>query len=564
MASKGLLNDNTAAGVGVIDPEPHMSNQFYTFNRRSHHLMVQCILAGRHATAEEIQSVATPAVLTCWRSVWKDRHEGTAYLTGWKRIQDKLHAQVDEHGNEVLHFKNNPFQFVPFIEQWQDIVQTCHADTPDLKHLGHKEAIDRIRQVWTVGAKFYGIPESFVRVCITACAICGTAVDEGVIVSPLPKRRRFEYTESFEVLASEVPQKLQQLAAKYKVVLCIRQKYIRYKPFLAEVKDYCCHRGGEPTSRKPGVLKRKRYMSKRCGCSFRIRAIVPITNYDEKDKTFTYQEEGLATFKLHAIHSGHEPGPHEGSARIIHRFVDPASLTDELDALVEKEEIEARQTVLRRIHELQEEVDNMEQNVRSISVDVVAILCQELQSTSQKLRDLVSVEKLTGVPLVLPSSLDESISNVGLDHCDGGQNENYEGSEMVHHGGTSGTNQNDSYIQGRNAGGMHENNVERDVKTMKFSVCLPSCVHCGRKDMFGSGISELSCDCLVRQDGECDIGGVDARVDKDVSLVGIPVENYCTDNDKWYEGVSCSLDSTRECGVHLSHPSHLEFGHEIA
>ncbi|KAJ7552704.1 hypothetical protein O6H91_06G065900 [Diphasiastrum complanatum] len=259
MACKSL----EIAGSGIIDPQPHMSNQFYTFNRSSHHLMVECILAGRHATAEEIESVATPTVLESWRSVWKDRHQGTAYLTGWKRIQDKLQAQVDEHGNEVLYLKNNPFQFVPFIEQWQHIVQGCHvdadadADTTNLKHLGHKETLDCIRQVWTVGAKFYGIPESFVRVCIAACSICGVAIDQGMIVNPLPKRRRFEYTESFEVLANEVPQKLQQLAAKYKVVLCIRQKYIRYKPFLAEVKDYCCHRGGEPTSRKPGVLKKK-------------------------------------------------------------------------------------------------------------------------------------------------------------------------------------------------------------------------------------------------------------------------------------------------------------------
>ena len=57
------------------------------------------------------------------------------------------------------------------------------------------------------------------------------------------------------------------------------------------------------------------------GCGFRIRAIVPIANYNEKDKSFVYQEEGVAVFKLYAVHSGHEPGPLDGNARIMHRVV---------------------------------------------------------------------------------------------------------------------------------------------------------------------------------------------------------------------------------------------------
>ncbi|KAF5744322.1 hypothetical protein HS088_TW08G00923 [Tripterygium wilfordii] len=298
-------------------PEPHISSQFYTFNTESHSLMIRCILEQRLATPAEIRAATPRSVLKSWRSVWKDRIEDTAYLTAWKRIQDKLTAHVDaESGNEFLCFKNNSQQFVSHINQWQDIVMSFHGDA-DLKHLGLKETIERIKQVWTVGAKFYGIPESYIRVCVASCPVCSASSGS----TSRSKRRRFEYTESLDVPAKEVPNRLQQLAAKHKVVLCIRQKYIRYKPFMAEVKDYACHRAGEPAAKKSRILKRDPYVSKRCGCGFRIRAIVPIANYNEKDKTFVYQEEGMAVFKLYAVHSGHEPGPLDGNARIMHRVV---------------------------------------------------------------------------------------------------------------------------------------------------------------------------------------------------------------------------------------------------
>ncbi|KAL0429008.1 UNVERIFIED_CONTAM: hypothetical protein Sradi_0526800 [Sesamum radiatum] len=307
-----------------VSPEPHISSQFYTFNKESHALMTQCLVEGRLATPEEIRAATPPPVLSSWRSVWKDRNEDTAYLTAWKRIQDKLTVHAAEHvatitGNHshFLCFKNNSNQFVSHVDQWQDIVMSFHGDA-DFKHLGLKETIDKIKQVWTVGTKFYGIPESYIRTCVAACPVCS---DESSGCAPRSKRRRFEYTESFEVPAKEVPAKLQQLAAKHKVVLCIRQKYIRYKPFMAEVKDYACHRAGEPASKKSRILKREPYNSKRCGCGFRIRAIVPISNYNEKDKTFVYVEEGTAVFKLYAVHSGHEPGPLDGNARIMHRMV---------------------------------------------------------------------------------------------------------------------------------------------------------------------------------------------------------------------------------------------------
>ncbi|OIW19321.1 hypothetical protein TanjilG_07289 [Lupinus angustifolius] len=184
-----------------ISPDPHISSQFYTFNSDSHSLMIHCLLQARLATPDEIRTVTPRPVLDSWRTVWKDRNEETAYLTAWKRIQDKLSTHVDPTGNPFLCFKNNSQQFVPHINQWEEIVMSFHADT-DMKHLGVKETIDRIKQSWTVGAKFYGIPESYIRVCVAACVVCCEAASGSA--GARNKRRRFEYTESFDVPAKEV------------------------------------------------------------------------------------------------------------------------------------------------------------------------------------------------------------------------------------------------------------------------------------------------------------------------------------------------------------------------
>ncbi|KAI3495028.1 hypothetical protein L1887_37137 [Cichorium endivia] len=399
-------SDKTNPRFQYVNPEPHISSQFYTFNIESHSLMIRCILEGRLATPDEIR-VATPlAVLTSWRSVWKDRNEDTAYLTAWKRIQEKLTVHVGEHGNEFLCFKNNSNnQFVSHISQWQDIVMSFHGDG-DLKHLGLKETIERIKQVWTVGAKFYGIPESYIRVCVAACPVC---LDSSGSAGARSKRRRFEYTESFDVPAKEVPNKLQQLAAKHKVVLCIRQKYIRYKPFMAEVKDYACHRAGEPasSSKKSRNLKREPYASKRCGCGFRIRAIVPISNYNEKDKTFVYQEEGIAVFKLYAVHSGHEPGPLDGNARIMHRIVGHKGgllmeqdmvygMSDEADnesfSFMGKDDGDMQRSVLQQVKELRNEVGLLEGKMTKIPPELLGSVSQELFDLLNKVRSVGAYE----------------------------------------------------------------------------------------------------------------------------------------------------------------------------
>jgi hypothetical protein len=409
-----------AASPPPIDPTPHVSSQFYTFTAASHALMLRCVLAGRAAAADEVRAATSPSVLASWRAVWKDRNEDTAYLTAWKRIQDKLAASAD---GRHLHFKSNPAQRVSHVAQWRDIVAEAHQDPDLLRHLGVKDTVDRIRQAWTVGAKFYGIPESFVRVCVAACPICKASPagqPDSAISSPGrgKRRRRFEYTDTLDVPARDVPRRLQQLAAKHKVVLCIRQKYIRYKPFMAEVKDYACHRAGVPTSssgnnassssataseaKKARGLKREPYQSKRCGCGFRIRAIVPIANYNEKDKSFVYLEEGTAVFKLYAVHSGHEPGPLDGNARIVHRLVghkgtfefdpDIYDVNDEGDPNftvkgdVDVDIDDSHQAVLQQVRDLRAEVVSLEGKVPKMHPELLGSLSSELSEILHRIR----------------------------------------------------------------------------------------------------------------------------------------------------------------------------------
>ncbi|KAL9430033.1 hypothetical protein AB3S75_025421 [Citrus x aurantiifolia] len=526
-----------------ISPDPHISTQFYTFNAESHALMIRCILEQRLATPAEIRAATPRAVLKSWRAVWKDRNEDTAYLTAWKRIQDKLTAHVDPaSGNEYLCFKNNSQQYVSHFNQWQDIVMNFHGDA-DLKHLGLKETIERIKQVWTVGAKFYGIPESYIRVCVAACPVCSTSSGSG----SRSKRRRFEYTESFDVPAKEVPHRLQQLAAKHKVVLCIRQKYIRYKPFMAEVKDYACHRAGEPAAKKSKMLKREPYASKRCGCGFRIRAIVPIANYNEKDKTFVYQEEGMAVFKLYAVHSGHEPGPLDGNARIIHRLVGSKGgyLMDqdtvygvredhEGFGLMGKDESDLQLSVLQQVQELRAEVALLEARIGKVPHELLSSVSQQLFDVLDKVRTVgEDGSKSLGLISVKPHSDDVLVGESDLVHWrtlgDGKETELIEDDE-------------DSF--GRTLGDVvpwDQMRTEcRSEKDLMGEPCKPDkwlkCSDFDDKSILDCEDTKLTKP--IRHD-ESIVG--------DVSLVGLPVDSFYQDNPKWYDS-PCGLDSSADCG----------------
>ncbi|OIW00808.1 hypothetical protein TanjilG_18610 [Lupinus angustifolius] len=536
-----------------ISPDPHISSQFYTFNSDSHALMIRCLLQRRLATPPEIRAATARSVLSSWRTVWKDRNEETAYLTAWKRIQDKLSTHVDPTGNPFLCFKNNSQQFVSHVDQWQDIVMSFHGET-DMRHFGVKETIERIKQVWTVGAKFYGIPESFIRVCVAACRVCDA--DTVGSAGGKSKRRRFEYTESFDVPAMEVPSRLQQLAAKHKVVLCIRQKYIRYKPFMAEVKDYACHRAGEPAAKKLKVLKREPYASKRCGCGFRIRAIVPIANYNEKDKSFVYQEEGMAVFKLYAVHSGHEPGPLDGNARIMHRVVGHKGsymmdqetvygVSEEMDSegfgLMGKDDGDLQLSVLQQMQELKAEVGMLEGRVSKIPGEL-------LGSVSRELFDIVNKIRNVGEPSLRPTELlaDKShADDVLVGDNDLANWSNHHHDRIYGDGKDIELIEDDEDSFGRTLGEVvcwdRMSSECRSQKDLLSETCKPEkWLKCG--DFVDEKII-LDCEDTkltkpIRHD---------EAIVSDVGLGCIQVDSFYQDNPKWFDS-PCGLDTGADCG----------------
>ncbi|CAF2059772.1 unnamed protein product [Brassica oleracea var. botrytis] len=508
--------------LNFINPEPHISSQFYTFNSASHSLMTLCLRQNRLATPSEIR-VATPKpVLKSWRSVWKDRNEDTAYLTAWKRIQDKL--AVVSGNNEFLCFKNNAQQqLVSHVDQWQDIVMSYHrGGDGDLKHLGVRKTIERIKQVWTVGAKLYGIPESFIRVCVAACGVCNSVT--GGPASRRNKRRRFEYTESFDVPAKDVPDRLQELASKHKVVLCIRQKYIRYKPFMAEVKDYACHRAGEPALKKSRVLKREPYQSKRCGCGFRIRAIVPIANYNEKDKTFVYQEEGTAVFKLYAVHSGHEPGAMDGNARIMHRLVGHKGFLMEQDVVygvredLETEDVGGggmRFTVLHQVQELRAELGALEGKIGKVSREMLGSVSGELFEMLNKMRSLGD----EGTPNEILVG-DNDLAHWSDQHLYGG--DDGKDAELV---------EDDEESFGRSLDDVvppWEQIRPPSPKDILSETCKPEkwlkCSDFDEKSILSCEDSKLT---KTMGDSE--------GIVSDVGLVGLQVDSFYQENSKWYD-----------------------------
>uniref|UniRef100_A0A7N0SZH4 Uncharacterized protein n=1 Tax=Kalanchoe fedtschenkoi TaxID=63787 RepID=A0A7N0SZH4_KALFE len=495
-----------------ISPDPHISTQFYTFNPESHSLMIRCLLDNRVATSDEIRAVTPRQVLKSWRSVWKDRNEDTAYLTAWKRIQDKLNASRD--------------------------------------HNGLKDTVDKIKHVWTVGAKFYGIPESYIRVFVSACAVC-TGGDGGA--AGKNKRRRFEYTESFDVPAKDVQHRLQELATKHKVVLCIRQKYIRYKPFMAEVKDYACHRAGEPASKKSKVLKREPYTSKRCGCGFRIRAIVPIMNYNEKDKTFVYQEEGVAVFKLYAVHSGHEPGPLDGNARIMHRLVGHKGAilmdqdvvygvnedVDEGFGLLGKDDGHFHLSVLQQVQELKAELGLLEGRIGKVPCDQLHSVSQELFHIVHKVRSLgednsKSVEMLSNKQdLDHVLSVDNDLADWGHHHHDRLFGDGKE-PELIE--------EDDDCFEQTLDDVVHWDHMRSEFRCPKDLLSDSSKPDKWLKCSEFDEKSILHCeDCKLAKPlthGE--------SLGTDVGLDSVQVDSFYSENPKWYDS-PCGLDTGADC-----------------
>ncbi|KAF2298197.1 hypothetical protein GH714_018532 [Hevea brasiliensis] len=300
--------------------------------------MIRCILEHRLATPDEIRAATPRSVLKSWRAVWKDRNEDTAYVTGWKRIQEKLTAHVDSASGFVL------------------LLALCARP---------------------------------LRVLVP-----GTSA----VVLNTPSHLMF----------------------------LLRRCRIGCSNWLPNI------RAGEPVAKKSRMLKREPYASKRCGCGFRIRAIVPITNYNEKDKTFVYQEEGMAVFKLYAVHSGHEPGPLDGNARIMHRVVGHKGsfmmdqemnygVHEDVDndgfGLMGKDEGDLQLFVLQQVQELRTEIGLLEGRLRKIPSEFLGLVSQELFHVVNKVRSIgEDSSKTIGLLSHKPHSNDVLVGENDLPH----------------------------------------------------------------------------------------------------------------------------------------------------
>ncbi|XP_022851673.1 uncharacterized protein LOC111373382 isoform X2 [Olea europaea var. sylvestris] len=471
-----------------ISAEPYISSQFYTFNKESHALMIQCLIEGRVAKPDEIRAVTPDDLLASWRSVWKDRNQDTAYLTAWKRIQDKLTVHVADPASAVA---------------------------------------------------------------ITACLLCANDISG---CAPRSKRRKFEYTESFDLPAKAVPFMLQQLAVKHKVVLCIRQKYIRHKPFMAEVKDYACHRAGEPASlKKSRIMKREPYVSKRCGCGFRIRAIVPISNYNERDKTFVYEDEGTAVFKLCAVHSGHVPGPLDGNARIMHRMVGHKGSVlmdnETMYGVVEEGESDdfgflgndprdLQHLALQHVQELRKELGLLEGQIRRTPPKLLRSLVHELSDMVGKLRNAADDgSKSVG----LPSEKQHLGDVLVVEHDLPDWGDVYQLS-IYGDGNDVNVFEDDGESFGRTLGEVTSWDQMAQYKNKK-NVLVEACkeekwLKCGAYDEKGIvGCSDYKLNKLLSHE----------MIDPDLGLGSIQVDDFYAENPKWFDS-PCELNPSADRG----------------
>lgn len=320
-----------AMAVATVDPEPYRCRApFYSFTRASHQLMASCIVACRYATAAEIVE-ADPSFV---EATGRDNARRVAGIEGrWKVFQDRLQARADDCGKQQLFFKASPEQLIAHMGQWQEIIQAFHVDAED-RHFGVSGTLDRTRQLWITDARGHGIPELFVQAYIAVCPVCNPTENEPSSLPFLEGKRtrppKFAFPGQVEVPVKALPQKLEALAIEHKVVLrVLHSKRIAPCPFLSEVVSYVCHRGQFKRLREKkerSVLEKRRCRASfRCGCNFRIKTFVPITNYVSETGGYDYDTEGTATVLLNPVHFGHEPG---SEADLLHLPVHPSAVQE--------------------------------------------------------------------------------------------------------------------------------------------------------------------------------------------------------------------------------------------
>lgn len=274
-----------------------------------------------------------------------------------------------------------------------------------------------------------------------------------------------------------------------------------------------------------------------------------------------YQDEGTAVFKLYAVHSGHEPGPLDGNARIIHRVVGhKGSFIDDQDtvygvsgdveldgfSLMGKDEDDSHLAVLQQLQELRAEIGVLEGKISKVPLELISSVSQELSDILSRVKNLgEDVSHPSGLLLAKQHSDDVLVDGSELARWGDPHHDRIYGdgkdSELIH--------DEDDTFEPTLGGVPPWDRMEtecRDRKVLMRDSCksdkwLKDFDDKSLKDFDEKNI--LDCEELklikpIRHDG---------TIVTDANLVGIQVDGFYQENTKWYDS-PCGLDPSADCG----------------
>lgn len=263
----------------------------------------------------------------------------------------------------------------------------------------------------------------------------------------------------------------------------------------------------------------------------------------------------MAVFKLYAVHSGHEPGPLDGNARIMHRVVGHKGgyLMDqemvygmaedgenEGFGLIGKEDGDFQLSVLQQLQELRAEVGLLEGRIGKIPRELLGSVSRELYDIVNKVRSIgEDGSKAIGLLADKPHSDDVLVGHSELAHWSNHHHERIYGNgketELI---------EEDEDSFGRTLGDVATwDQIRTDCRSEKdlmSETCKAEkwlkCSEFDEKSILDCEDTKLTKP--IRHD---------ETIVTDVGLVGIQVDSFYSENSKWYDS-PCGLDPGADCG----------------
>jgi len=234
-------------------------------------------------------------------------------------------------------------------------------------------------------------------------------------------------------------------------------------------------------------------------------------------------------------------------------------------AVIEKEEQDLCLAVMKQIEELKMELGYLEGKITNMAEDLLLPLSHDLCAVTQRLRiveeasrsDEMIVDKQHSDELFLrdPGGLSE--------WGDSPHNKNKEAAEMIREDNNTFQTTVDSMSrqsQRQRLGGLPKKKMPRDYNNNnsdKWPLSVKEAY-----DQFDEKSLLVCEDTKLCRTSDTDIRDADTVVD-DGHLVGLHVDGYYQDNIKWYEGMSCGLDPSVDCGDSLAQAAQEGFRHAI-